>query len=63
MSGRALASYGRHLRLERYMLANGITLLSNAGLSLLHLLVRIRSKQVRKFLGCQMLAKKPHSGE
>lgn len=39
VSGRALASYGRHLRLERYMLANGISLLNNAGLSLLRSLL------------------------
>lgn len=33
VSGRALASYGRHLELERYMTANGVSMLTNAGCS------------------------------
>ena len=33
VSGRALASYGRHLGLERYMTANGISMLTNTGCS------------------------------
>ena len=35
VSGRALASYGRHLKLERYMLANGISMLKRSGAEVL----------------------------